>query len=443
MTQTGPGPSRLLAQFVLEATPPDEVLRFTALALKNALACAMAASGLASMRKMAAMAVRTPGRVPLAGAAGVADPLWAAWYTAAAANALDYDDTHIPSILHPTSPVAGAVLSAGIDRGRSGTELLSALAAGMEVACRFADVLSPQHYAAGWHITATCGVFGAAGGAARLLRLSPEQTEWAFGGAMTRASGFVGTLGTGAKSLGVGGAARDGLLAAMLAGEGLDGPADPLGLRFGFLDVLGNGAVHPEALVADLGVRWHMLDTALKPYPCGVVLNPVLDACIDLHADLAGRAEMIRAVELAGHPLLKTRTDRPAPTSGNMAQVSAQHAAAVALLTGRAGPEEFSDAAVADAAVRALGRKVSVLVDESHSLNGACVTVELSDGTRLSRQVEQARGSLGQPLTDSDIDAKLRLACGNELVAAPLIAACDAVKDAANLDALAAAMAGV
>ncbi|MGB3246104.1 MAG: MmgE/PrpD family protein [Sulfitobacter sp.] len=430
-----------LATFAMSENLPDDVLGFASRALKNALACAHAASQASSMQSMAHMAVRNSSGadIPLVGQDATADPLWASWYNAAAANALDYDDTHIPSILHPTSCVAGAVLSAAITEGRNGNDLLGALAMGMEVACRLAHVISPQHYAAGWHITATCGVFGAAAGAGRLMHLDARQMEWAFGGAMSRASGFVSTLGTASKLLGVGGAARDGLLAAMLAAEGFDGPENPLGCRFGFLHVMG-AADRISELTSDLGTRWHMLDTALKPYPCGVVLNPVIDAALLLRTRVGSDLDSIASIQVSGARLLKDRTDRPGVTTGNMAQVSAQHAVAVALTDGQATPAEFTDAMTARPDVQSIGAKVSVMVDDTHSVNGARIDVEMADGTFFSETVEHARGSLARPLGDADIDAKMRLCCTNPAEAEALIDACDGLQNAADLGALLAAM---
>lgn len=433
--------SRELAAFAVSAELPDEVLSFAARALKNGLACAYAAAESASIRTMAGMANKfsTHAEIPLAAQSVGADALWAAWYNAGAANALDFDDTHIPSILHPTSPVFGAVLSAAITEGRNGVELLEALAVGMEVACRLAHVISPHHYAAGWHITATCGVFGAAAGAGRLMGLNAQQMEWAFGGALTRSSGFVSTLGTASKSLGVGGAARDGSLAAMLAAEGFDGPDDPFGCRFGFLDVMGAGD-HADELTSELGTRWYLLDTALKPYPCGVVLNPVIDAALLLRDRLSNNREQIRAIQISGHPLLKARTDRPGVTTGNMAQVSAQHAMAVALQYGRATPAEFTDHVAQGIEVQSLGRKVSVAVDKCHSVNGARVDVEMNDGTVFTEIIEHARGSLNRPLDDADINAKMRICCGEQSKADRLIAACDRLLESGDLEPLIAAM---
>jgi 2-methylcitrate dehydratase PrpD len=141
----------------------------------------------------------------------------AAFVNAVAINLLDFDDTHLPTIIHPTAPVAAAALALAEWRGLSGRQMLEAFVAGAETACRIGLGVSPGHYARGWHITSTCGGFGAAAACARLLGLDAEQTAHAIGIAASLASGLVENLPTAAKNAGVGNAARSGMLAAFLA----------------------------------------------------------------------------------------------------------------------------------------------------------------------------------------------------------------------------------
>src|SRR5687768_5589619 len=150
------------------------------------------------------------------------DMLWAADINAAAANIFDFDDTHIPTVVHPTAPVAPAVLALAESRtqqGRpiSGAELLNAFVLGAEIACRLGNAAGPAHYTQGWHITSTSGIFGAALASGRLLGLAPAALVDALGNALAQGAGSVETLGTMSKSLSVGQAARGGLMAALLA----------------------------------------------------------------------------------------------------------------------------------------------------------------------------------------------------------------------------------
>ena len=361
------------------------------------------------------------------------DALRAAGLNAMSANVFDFDDTHLPTVIHPTAPVApalfalaeltsktnllfkaGALTAATSTAGPiTGEQLLLAFVAGVEIECRLGRAMSPGHYTRGWHITSTCGIFGAAIATGKALGLDAQALVWALGHASAQASGLVQTLGTAAKSSGVGHAASAGLLAALLAQQGSDGPDEPLGGALGgalgYLRVAAD-AVDLAALTDGLGTHWELLSNAYKPYPCGVVLNPVIEACLALRneigpawLDIGGVAQ----ITLTGHPLLRARTDRPAPPNGRLAQVSAQHAVAVALLRGRAGLAEFSDEAVADPAVRALGGRVVFVDDAGGDVDAASVSVVMADGRSHSHTVGHARGGLTHPLSDNDLDQKL------------------------------------
>lgn len=166
------------------------------------------------------------------------DLLHAAAINAMAANVYDFDDTHIPTIVHPTAPVAAALFALAQTRVISGHDFLLAFVLGVEIECRIANAISPGHYARGWHITSTCGVFGAATATAKILGLHEQQVVWALGNAAAQSAGLVETLGSSAKSISVGNAARNGVMSALLAQQGFEGPAAPLDGNFGWLKVV-------------------------------------------------------------------------------------------------------------------------------------------------------------------------------------------------------------
>lgn len=335
------------------------------------------------------------------------DMLNAASLNAMSANVFDYDDTHIPTIIHPTAPVAAALFALAETRPVSGEQLLLAFVLGVEVECRLGMAISPEHYARGWHITSTCGVFGAAAAVGKVLGLDASQLVWAFGSASAQACGLVETLGSAAKSIGVGNAARNGLLSALLAQEGFAGPDQPLEGERGFLNVFGEQPRFDE-VSQGLGERWALNANTYKPYPCGVVLNPVIEACLDLSRERNWTLDDIQRVELTGHPLLRQRTDRPDIRSGRQAQVSAQHAVAVSLATGRAGLAEFSDASVNDPALRALYGRLTFIDDTRYPVAAVEVRVYLNSGEVLVRAIDEAMGSLGAPVSDEFLQDKLR-----------------------------------
>jgi 2-methylcitrate dehydratase PrpD len=267
--------------------------------------------------------------------------------------------------------------------------------------------VSPEHYQRGWHITSTCGVFGAAAAVAKARGLSEQQIVWALGNASAQAGGLVETLGTMSKSISVGNAARNGLLSALLAAEGFSGPDAPLEGARGYLRV---SAARPDlgAITDGLGSDWALSANTYKPYPCGVVLNPVIDACLELRRDASWTLDDIERVELTGHPLLRERTDRPGVRSGRESQVSAQHAVAVTLARGKAGLAEFSDEAVADRSLKAFAGRLRFIDDASWDVESAQVSIVLRSGESVSRRVDAGRGSLAAPLTDEELAAKLR-----------------------------------
>src|ERR1700733_4740193 len=166
------------------------------------------------------------------------DVLSAAFLNAAGANVHDYCDTHLRTVIHPTAPVAPAILAFAEWRRLSGHELLLAFILGNEIQARIGLAISPSHYSRGWHITSTCGVFGAAAGAGKLLGMDARQMVWALGTAATQAAGLCECLGTASKSASVGNAARNGLWSALLAEKGFDGPPEPLGGVQGYYNAL-------------------------------------------------------------------------------------------------------------------------------------------------------------------------------------------------------------
>jgi 2-methylcitrate dehydratase PrpD len=333
------------------------------------------------------------------------DALSAAFLNAAGANVLDFCDTHVPTAIHPTAPLAPALLALAEMRHVSGRDLLLAFVLGQEVECRIGLAMSPSHYNKGWHITSTCGVFAAAAGAGKLLNLNAAQTVWALGTASTQSAGLCECLGTPAKSVSVGNATRNGLWSALLAAKNFDGPPEPLNGVQGFYNAMGE--TPKLSLLTDrLGESWEIMKTAYKPYPCGFVIHPVLDCVLDWRRD--NPEARVEKVVVTGNPLLGARTDRPKISTGRESQVSVQHAVAAALVTGVAGVDQFTDACVNDTAVRALRGKVEVVRDDSFVTTSAAAEITTADGKRHKLAQAAARGSDVNPMSDKDLEDKLR-----------------------------------
>jgi len=333
------------------------------------------------------------------------DALSAAFLNAASANVLDFCDTHVPTVIHPTAPLAPALFALGELRPITGRDLILAFVLGAEIECRIGLAISPSHYRRGWHITATCGVFGAAAGSGKLLALKTSPLVCALGLAATQAAGLCECLGTPAKSVHVGNAARNGLWSALLAADGLVGPTEPLTGGQAYFHAL---AETPQLsrLTERLGDGWEIMKTAFKPYPCGFVIHPVLDCVIDWRR--AHPQTIVEQVTVTGNPLLAARTDRPNISTSGQSQVSVQHAVAAALVTGKAGVEQFSDSCVNDRRVAALRGKVAVQRDESFATTAAAVEIVTADGKHYKLHQRAARSSDDNPMTDRDLEDKLR-----------------------------------
>lgn len=407
---TRPGVTQSLADFVTRTgwnDIPERVRHDAKRALLNFFAVALAGCRTEPVEiALASLAQFSGGRpATVVGRAERIDALSAAFLNAASANVFDFCDTHLPTVVHPTSPVAPALLALAELRPVRGQDLLLALALGVEIECRIGAVISPGHYAKGWHITSTCGVFGAAAGAGKLLRLDAGKLLWALGTASTQSSGLCECLGWPAKSVSVGNAARNGLWSALLADNGFQGPPEPIAGVQGFVNAMGEPPKW-SLLTDGLGETWEIANNSIKPYPCGFVIHPFLDAALDWRRANPGVA-VERAV-LRGNPLMLQRTDRPDISTGRESQVSVQHAVAAALTFGEAGLAQFTDACARDPAVVALRRKIEVASDPALSTIAAEVEFWTADGKRHALSIAAARGSSSNPMSDAEIEAKLR-----------------------------------
>lgn len=404
------GVTQDLARFVVETKwqdLPEQARHEAKRALLNFFAVAIAGCRTEPVE----LALRTLGefsggrQATIVGRSERIDPLTAAFLNAAGANVFDYCDTHLPTVVHPTAPVAPALLALSEMRKVSGREFLLAFVLGVEIECRIGNAISPGHYPKGWHITSTCGVFGAATGVAKLLGLDAQKTIWALGSAATQSAGLCECLGWPAKSVSVGNAARNGLFSALLAEKGFSGPAEPIAGAQGFLAVMGEP---PDwsALLDGLGKSWQVANNSLKPYPSGFVIHPLLDLALDWRRAHPGLE--VDRVDVRGNPLLLQRADRAEIATGREAQVSLQHCVAAALIVGKAGLDQLSDASVADPRIKALRAKFACKADPAISTVAAEMDVWTTDGKKHALSTKAARGSVANPLKDAEIEAKLR-----------------------------------
>ncbi len=347
-----------------------------------------------------------PARASLIGRSERLDMLGASFVNAVGANLLDYDDTHLNTVIHPSAPVAPAALALAEQRGGAGEAVLHAFALGAEVECRLGNGVSPGHYARGWHITSTCGVFGAAAASAKLLGLSAAETAHALGIAASQSAGNVENLPSAAKNVSVGNAARNGLFAALMAQAGYEAAPAAIEGPLGWARASGD-VPDIAAMTGELGTRWELLKNTYKPYPSGIVFHAVVDACLALRNGHGIDPDGIVSVTVGGDALLLARGDRVVRNERD-GRVSIHHSAAVAFLFGAAGLQEYSAEAVADSRVAAFRAKVRAELAPDLPRGAARVEIVLKDGRRLGQTVRNARGSTEHPLSDREIEEKVR-----------------------------------
>lgn len=319
-------------------------------------------------------------------------------------HTFDFDDTHLKTIIHPAGPVASAVLALAEQRGASGREVIDALVLGIDVACRVGNAMYPEHYDRGWHITGSTGMLGAAAGCARVLRLGAEQTAMALGIAASQPVGFREQFGTMAKPFHPGGAARAGLVSALLASRGFTASPRALEAPRGFMQVASDKRDWNE-ITSELGQRFEISFNTYKPFACGIVIHPSIDASVQLRAKGVA-PDQVECIELKVHSLVLELTGKKEPKDGLQGKFSVYHGVAVGLIHGRAGEEEFADAVVTDPQVVALRNKVQASVDDAIDEAAVEMTAVLKDGSRVRVRVDHAIGSLENPLTDAMLEAK-------------------------------------
>jgi 2-methylcitrate dehydratase PrpD len=334
------------------------------------------------------------------------DILSAAFINAISANFFEFDDTHLRTVIHPSAPVVPPLFALAELRGLSGAKIVHSYVLGVEMECRLGNSVSPNHYARGWHITATCGVFGAAVASAKLLDIGGARTADSIGIAASQSAGLVENLTTGAKNVGVGNAARNGLFAALMAERGCTAAPQALEGPLGWASATGEEARIAD-LVVGLGEHWELASNAYKPYPCGIVVHPVIDACFELRRKHGIRAPDIMTVTVAGPPLLVARADRTVRTDRD-AKISVHHSVATAFLFNAAGLREYSSEMVVDPEVAAIRSKVRATVDPNIPPGAARVTVHTVGGGVISEHVIHARGSVELPMSDAEIEEKVR-----------------------------------
>ncbi len=435
--------TQALAQFV--ASHPsrgwsDAVEAEAHRTLLNWLGCAIGAAHheSTSVALAAVQMLQPAGQAAVLGRTERVDMASAALVNGISSHTFDFDDTHLKTIIHPAGPVASAILALAEHTGASGRSLIDALVLGIDVSCRMGNLVYPEHYDRGWHITGSTGMLGAAAGCARLLGLNVQQTQMAIGIAASQPVGLREQFGSMTKPLHPGAAARAGLMSALMARHGYTASPRALEAPRGWAQVVSTKCAWNEA-TDELGQRFEISFNTYKPFACGIVIHPSIDACVQLR-EQGVSPDQIERIELKVHSLVLELTGKKEPADGLQAKFSVYHGCAAGLFFGRAGEDEFSDAIVTRPDVVALRRKVVATVDDGIAEESADVTALLTDGRRIHVFVKDAIGSMHKPLTDAMLARKFHglvdPVLGAERAAA-IVALCRTLASAPNVRALA------
>ena len=409
---------------------PDDVAGSVRQRVLDILGIAIAATTLDTSRAALSF-VRDQGGNPRATAIGVDGALpatSAAFANGVLAHSLDYDDTHLPSVLHPSASVVPAALAAGQSSGADGQAVTAAIAIGLEICVRLGmagydrEQGNSTFFERGQHATSICGAIGSAAAAAHLMKLEQDGIADAMGVAVSMASGVLEANRTGGtvKRMHCGWAAQAGVTAAELVSRGITGPPTVLEGRFGFFQAFLGGTFDAGALIDGLGEQWEVPGIFFKPYPANHFTHTGIDAArrlrdggLDL-GDLDALTLRVAAptVRTIGEPIDTKR----APETGYQAQFSGPYAVVAGLLGGGGlgvGLDDFTDELALDPRRRELMAKVSVEADER--LNSiyphqfpSILTVRASDGRTLSEEVLVNRGGPDDPLTDAELARKFQ-----------------------------------
>jgi 2-methylcitrate dehydratase PrpD len=407
-------------------------------ALVNVLALAIGASRHPGIDAIVAAAreLGGPAGVAIPGRGDRVDGHFAALAAGFAAHVDDFDDTHLATVIHPGAACMAVLVALAPETAPGGEAALRAFAVGCEAQLRTGVAISPEHYDRGWHITGTCGAIGAAVTAALLFGFDDAVLARAVRLSATMTLGHRDAFGTMTKAFHPGKAAANGILAARLAGQGADAPVDVIEDARGFAAALST-RFDPQQMIGEPDAPWQLSENTYKPYPCGIVAHPSIDAALQLGARV--RVADIAELRAHCHPLVPELMGNPDPADGLEARFSAIHGIAAALCDGAVGLPQYETERVLRDDVRALRAKIRLVPGDGIARDAARLEARLRDGTSTEETVAHARGSAARPLTDDELLAKVRLLidpvlgsgaatrCAGEVFALDVAGGCDAL----------------
>ncbi len=413
MTLQVKGAVATMADFVASAAVNANARERAATAFKDTCGVMLAGAVEQAARVVQSMAGdEGSGNCRIVGTSLTTSPGLAALANGVSAHSLDYDDMCFVSLAHPSCALVPAILAAGERVHAKPTALLDAYVVGFEIECRLGNVMNPRHYhQRGWHCTSSIGTVGAAAAAARVLGLDPHAVQHALGIAASAACGVKENIGSMVKPLHAGMAARNAVMAAQLAQRGFTSSPQAIDGPQGYLAAMDSEHATLDIAVADLGIRWEILDTGVtvKLYPSCAATHPPLDALIELKRREGFTAGQIQAIAAEVDSMTPRLLIHPDPKTALEAKFSMPFCAAAAMVYPRVGIDTFDIAQIRNAEVQSLMPLVTLRANEAFDqaapLSQARVTVRLRDGRVFSQASDGARGYPGR-LTEEELAAK-------------------------------------
>ena len=411
--------ARIFAEFIVSGQPPEKALALARTAFLDTTGVALAGTVEPGSRIIQKLATSEAcGKCRIWGTPLTSSPTWAALANGAAAHALDFDDMCFVSLAHPSAPLVATALAIGEHITASGRAVLEAYVVGFEIEAVLGPTMNPRHYQQGWHCTSTLGTVGAAASAARLLKLDSTATTHCLAIAASEASGLKENFGTMTKPLHAGLAARNGIIAALLAQQGFTASEHALDGPQGFLTAMASEKPDVQPLAANLGNRWEILQTGItiKLYPSCAATHPALDTILDLRREHNLTSEMVESVEVQVDSVTPSLLIYDRPETGLHGKFSMPFCVAAALVHGEVGLETFEMSCIQDARIQKLLPRIFMRVNSTLGKNALALTqsiidIRLGDGRTLTRHAGGARGYPDRPATSEELDQKF-LSCG-------------------------------
>ncbi|MGG1558611.1 MmgE/PrpD family protein [Geobacillus thermoleovorans] len=414
--------SEALARFIVETkyeSLPHDVVDFTKLCILDWLGSAIAGEEKPPVQMIKSM-IEEMGGSPQATlvTGGKSSVLNAVLVNGAASHVVELDDIHKTSIVHAATVVIPAALAIAEWQGKSGKELITAVAIGYDVCFRIGEAVSPSHYDY-WHNTATCGTFGAAAAAAKLLDLTLEQTIHALGNAGTQAAGLWEFIEDGAmsKQLHTGKAAMNGVLAAILAKKGFTAAKKILEGKRGFFRAMARDADETK-ITQGLGETFKIKENSFKIHASCRHTHPAIDLALEIVKERGVMPDQIERIQVKGYRAVLDITDNPQPETVYAAKFSVQFCTALAFAKGQAGLADFHEGNLRDPVIRELMGRVEASVDTEIDAAypkkwGTVLEVTLRNGERIVKQTDFPKGDPENPVSASELTDKFKRLAGH------------------------------